>query len=415
MLKRILLVLALVIALPFVLEGGLRVALRLRGTPYDAEAVRAEIETVRQTVLKAIPGLEDTVADPEGGKIPHPYLGWDDLNRLEQVRMESEKFRTGAFDRGFEILIVGGSVSGLVAKNGGPTIRDTLAADPRFGDRKITILSHGRGSFKQPQQVMLVAYLLGLGYRPDLILNIDGFNEVALGSDNVALGAHPLYPHWIQYAPAVSRRAQSPEVTERLTVLRALQARLAGAVDQGLEHGFLRSAILGRWTEARVVKLGNQCSAVHDEVTEALASQSTFDPTLGPRFDGKHDNTLEMVVGGWVEASLQIHAMAKNHGIPYLHVLQPTLHDKGAKQLTPEEIKHGRLKPSWSQGVVDGYPLLRAAAPQLTEQGVWFLDGSDTFKELADETYFDGCHFRGPGMVLFAERVAKEILRGLPE
>jgi hypothetical protein len=414
MAKRILLVLAILLVMPFAVEGGLRLALRLRGTPYDAEATRTEIRTLKEGVLAAIPGLEREQKG-EAGRIPHPYIGWDDVPRLEQVRLEGGRYRSGQFDESFEILVVGGSVSGLVAKNGADVIRQKLEADARFAGRRVVILSHGRGSFKEPQQVLLIAYLLQAGYRPDLILNIDGFNEVALGADNFSLQAFPLYPHWPQYAPSTGTRAQSPEVAARLAALHFEQAELARTAEKSLASKKLWSALFGRLARARVATLAGRCGALQEEVLQALAGAETFDPTLGPRFEGKRVDALNLIVDAWVEASRQIDALARIHGLAYLHVLQPTLHDPGAKPLTETELERGKLKGSWKEGVAEGYPRLRKASARLTEAGVWFLDGSDTFRALEEETYYDGCHFRGPGMVLFAERVADEILARLPE
>jgi hypothetical protein len=38
---------------------------------------------------------------------------------------------------------------------------------------------------------LLVAYLLSLGFQPDLVLNIDGFNECALANTNIEHHVHP--------------------------------------------------------------------------------------------------------------------------------------------------------------------------------------------------------------------------------
>lgn len=38
------------------------------------------------------------------------------------------------------------------------------------------------------------------------------------------------------------------------------------------------------------------------------------------------------------------------------------------------------------------------------------MDASDTFQTLTEPTYYDCCHFRGPGMELFAERIASRLL-----
>jgi hypothetical protein len=226
MLKRLLLVLAAVLFAPLCVELALRAS-------YDPERAAEEIRTQRGAVVAAIPGLEQE--ETRKGRIPHPYIGWTERNRFQQIARELATFTGGRADETLEVLVVGGSVSGLVGANGAEGIRAGLQADQRFAGRDVVVLNHGHGSFKQPQQVMLVAYLLGLGYRPDVILNVDGFNEVALGMDNVMRDANPLYPHWPQYAPTAGAAVRAPEVEAALTDLAIAQAALDRAAREALE------------------------------------------------------------------------------------------------------------------------------------------------------------------------------------
>jgi hypothetical protein len=65
----------------------------------------------------------------------------------------------------------------------------------RFRGKEIVILSLATGGYKQPQQLMALTYLLALGAHFDLVINVDGFNEVALpAAENVPQGYSPYYP-----------------------------------------------------------------------------------------------------------------------------------------------------------------------------------------------------------------------------
>ena len=76
--------------------------------------------------------------------------------------------------------------------------------------------------YHQPQQVILLSYLLAQGGEFDVFVNIDGFNEIAVGPVlNVPQGAHPLFPmNWSMVALDV------PDVRVR---------RFVGAIDH-LRH-----------------------------------------------------------------------------------------------------------------------------------------------------------------------------------
>lgn len=65
----------------------------------------------------------------------------------------------------------------------------------------MTVLNLGQGGWKQPQQLLALNYFLSLGQRFDVIVNLDGFNEIALGYHNHLSGidyslpsAHVLLP-----------------------------------------------------------------------------------------------------------------------------------------------------------------------------------------------------------------------------
>ena len=73
----------------------------------------------------------------------------------------------------------------------------------RLGGRGRCSLLCARGGYKEPQQVNALVLLFALGFEPDVVIDIDGFNEVALGNNNQSLGFHPAFPsasHWSHLA-----------------------------------------------------------------------------------------------------------------------------------------------------------------------------------------------------------------------
>ncbi len=90
----------------------------------------------------------------------------------------------------------------------------------------------------------------------------------------------------------------------------------------------------------------------------------------------------------------------------YLHVLQPTLHDPGAKPMAPREVQRGGIQPSYKQGVLLGYPAMRAEGQRLAALGIDFFDASMIFRDVEEPLYYDNCHFIKKGVVMFADQVA---------
>jgi hypothetical protein len=415
--KKLLVALA---AVPVALLAGELVARAVHaatGSAYRAADARQQLLDTRSALLDRIPGLADADGRQDAGAQVvlgiHPYAGWDVVS--SQIRTEAGRYASGQFDEPFEVLVIGGSVAALTASKGMGTLRGELRGDPRLQERQVVVLNHGRGSFKQPQMTMKMAYLLSLGYRPDAIVLIDGFNEVALGLDNVQLGANPLYPHWGMIGPIVTRGGSSPDRLRLYAAGYAIQDAIRAEIDRALEWRLYESAILGHWAQSRVNGMRARWTEVQDAIiASAGEAGGERHPARGEEGPSDPELVMDMITESWVESSIQLDAMCRAHGIAFLHVLQPTLHDEGSKPLTEREIEKGKAKPSWVQGVHLGYPRLRKASRRLVDAGVPFLDGSNTFAELEEETYYDSCHFRGVGMEMFAARIAGALLEQLP-
>ena len=78
------------------------------------------------------------------------------------------------------IAIMGGSVAWSFHMHGTARLRNLLENDSAMAGSEIVFVNLAVSGYKQPQQLMTMAYLLVLGAQFDLVLNIDGFNEAAL-------------------------------------------------------------------------------------------------------------------------------------------------------------------------------------------------------------------------------------------
>ena len=91
-------------------------------------------------------------------------------------------------EREFVVGVFGGSVGVWFCQLGMPRVVQELSQRPFFRDRTIVPLCFSHEGYKQPQQAVLLTYFLSIGQQFDLVINLDGFNEVALSRLNQERG-----------------------------------------------------------------------------------------------------------------------------------------------------------------------------------------------------------------------------------
>lgn len=111
------------------------------------------------------------------------------------------------------IGIFGGSFAGGTYGYGRENLINTL----KVTGKNIVVLNFAMGGYKQPQQLLALAYLLSLGAEFDIVINIDGFNEVALPpSENIPKNVFPIYPRGWYYRVAAASDQQTVVQIARL-------------------------------------------------------------------------------------------------------------------------------------------------------------------------------------------------------
>jgi hypothetical protein len=341
-----------------------------------------------------------------------PFLGFDDRSADPNLGLELAVAAHAGDKRPYTVLMLGGSVSAILTTISAQVFVQAVKQDPRFEGVRMRLSNHARGGYKQPQQVNELVFLLATGYRPDAVINIDGFNDVALGNDNIEEGIHPLYPshsHWLHVTGLVTA---DREATLQLDAMRAARQRVVCLADFGLKCGLWRSSVLGTILHRGMRRGLSNAGAAQAAYEKRLLAATADRGLTGPPFE-RDENALAISVEGWAQSSLCIQAICNARGIPYLHVLQPTLHDEGAKPATAEEKKLGEGKASWVEGVRIGYPLLRARGEKLRQEGVNFVDASRLFADVHETFYYDVCHFGKVGNDMLAQFVARAFLESL--
>ena len=178
--------------------------------------------------------------DENNAQALHPYVGYVlDPNRSPNWPVNEYGFLGagppfGEDDAGaISIAIVGGSVAENLALFAQAALVAELAAIEAFRGRKLRVSCLALRGMKQPQQLLVIDWFLSLGARFDIVINLDGFNEVVLSGENALQGTFPFYPRrWrvrMQGLPDLQLAALAGEI-RFLDELRAgLAQRFVGA------------------------------------------------------------------------------------------------------------------------------------------------------------------------------------------
>jgi len=356
-----------------------------------------------------------------GTEYLHPYLGFfplpEDLPKTEGIEclwifdQAAYVFDSPLYRRREDTAVVavtGGSVAYLFMQSGARLLQERLQSAPDFSARKILFVAICTGGFKQPQQMFGIEYLLALGAQFDLVINIDGFNEVALHeAENIKRDVFPIYPrNWF------NRFQGPPEFLPRMGEISYLRLKRVHVAARA-ERSWWRWSVLHHllW-KLRDLDFERDLLAKEEEFRN-LKPQAGDVRITGPslRFEDR-SQLYDHLVDLWERCSRELHLLCLSHGIRYYHFLQPNQYFEGSKPLSEEEIETAWLEKSeFRKGVIAGYPKLIERGRKLQDFGVGFHDLSGIFAEVSESLYIDNCcHFNERGNQILAEAIAAAIL-----
>ena len=304
--------------------------------------------------------------------------------------------------------VVIGLLGGSVAENLQPFLQRALNRSFAANNlpRQPVVLRWAVARAKQPRQAVIVANTLLLGGEFDLLVNLDGRNEIAeTAGRNFADGLFPFFPIW--WDKWMGPTAEELLLAGQIGVLRQEQERLrADAATSSLR----RSAVFGlvnRWRQERAER---RISQLNRQLT---ATQSDYRlEKHGPRnWRGKAAELLPAAARVWYRSSLALARLAELAGADYYHFLQPNQYVPESKPLSAAELAAAYApREYYESALAQGYPLLRQFSRDLQRQGVNYFDLTGIFADHPETLYIDECcHLNDRGKELLAAAMVQRM------
>jgi hypothetical protein len=357
----------------------------------------------------------------------HPYVGfvWEPGSESGVVR-ESDDTQVPVSDFGYiddklplqqrapgkvVAAVVGGSVASFFAVNGTARLAELLSQSPLFRGKEFVFVNLAIGGYKQPQQLMTLAYLFSIGAQFDIVINIDGFNEIALYElENQSRHVYPPFP-----------RSWHTRIGTNDPMLGASRNKIQSIELERIRFASVQSGFPWRYSvlcniawqlwDARLDRKIYEVSEEHFRSNQQ--HRGPYAITGPPREFASKAELYEFLAEIWSNSSAAIDALCRGKGIRYFHFLQPNQYLPGSKPMDDEE-RRTAVTPEhpYRIGVETGYPILQRLGETLRRDGVRFHDLTRLFADHPEHIYRDDCcHFNQLGNELMAEAIAKAILQ----
>ena len=342
--------------------------------------------------------------------VPHPFLGQlncDDMPVDQPIskgepllRMASES----TAEKPIRVLVLGGSVAAHLSKNvssnkvippevayngqslGYEQILQTVL-NAHFDTDRFVVDNAALPGGKQPQQLFKLHYLLMLGERYDIVINVDGFNEIALPLiENRALGNHVAYPR------SYSKLVESASTARSSACLVRANDYARNTSWHPLSE--VAHLVFIKWCH-RAVEL------------EGLGANNPI-ATVSGYTKADEQAVVEEEVALWQQATQAIAKLAPVYDFAYIHVIQPNQYVAGSKSLSEEEKEKYLAYDHYGAPIRNHYHKLDFNTWPTPEQAV-LLDLRHVFHNRAETLYRDACcHLNNKGMALLSEAIAKK-------
>jgi hypothetical protein len=363
--------------------------------------------------------------------VPHPFLGFVYNPRYDPKGMlalhtvpvsdwgfldDKPPFRAASAEE--EVVgIFGGSVAFWFSVWGNDAMVRELEKAPALHGKRIVIVRTALGGFKQPQQLMTLNYLLALGSHFDVVVNLDGLNDIALAPGwQVPKDIFPFYPRgWAD----LLGEAGDPELTRlqgRVLYLEELAGERASQFSGPLLRRSVFASTVWRFLDRTLETQLAQARVEMEAYKPKAPAESRNYAFLGPtRKYGEPAEMYRDLVAVWQRSSLLMSQLARANGARYVHFLQPNQYLEGSKPMSAAE-RQTALWPgsSYERDVRAGYPLMQQAGRELKAKGVDFVDLTGLFSEVSEPLYTDSCcHFSREGNQLLGEAMGRAIAQAL--
>ena len=339
-------------------------------------------------------------------RIPHPFYGATRGSPAHPLNAMPPSQRR---EDTVVIALLGSSVAELVA----PFLQDELHR--RFAaaelPRRPVVLNLAIAGAKQPRQTMVVANTLLLGGEFDLIVNLDGFNELGDGVWSAQPGLFPFFPQ--PWGERQNMTGAEFLLAGQLRALRGEQGRRAAA---GATSPLRWSALFGLVNRYRQESAAAEIIRLNHELATPPAAYRRPPPESQRNPDPQRRRqrlvkTLPENARVWYRSSLALARLAAVAGADYYHFLQPNQYVPDSKPLSPQELAAAYDPASPRRDRIElGYPLLQDLGQELPRAGVNSFDLTGIFAGHTETLYNDTCcHVNDRGNELLAAAIVQRL------
>jgi len=301
---------------------------------------------------------------PDGWVLPHGRTGDG-----EQLYYTMDK-PAGTI----RVITLGGSTMAGMGQSGPensiPSVLERLLRKT-YPEKKIEVLNGAFYTHTAAQELMTLSTKL-IAYHPDLVLVLDGYNEL------VRVYHFPdMPPFW-----AVPHE-QMYRTYSRVQTFKGAAAQL----------GFLLSKRFYCLAILRAIRYNRRFIP---------AAAKTPDKPLDPA-------PFNRAVSEYISLQKSLLGVAKTHGVPIILAAQPNLGYHKRRSTEEEGIlaKWEESKPKHTEAVAAFYPELQKRYTEFRKahagKDVRILDLIDLFQENGDTIYVDSCHYNDKGAELIAK------------
>ncbi|MCT7983285.1 hypothetical protein NG796_08265 [Laspinema sp. A4] len=288
---------------------------------------------------------------------------------------------------------------------------------PELANKEIIILPFALGGYKQPQQLLILNYILSLGQEFDFVINIDGFNEVALSNlnyqENIALSM-PSVQHLLPLRDVASNNLGVDELSAIAKIIEnreQLQEK-----QETLQQSKLASTYLFRMVSTQAAAKNYQENLMEFEKIRGQKQQNPAQDFIlrieNAREAVDVDTAFSRMAELWGNSSRLMKESLEKQNSLYFHFIQPNQYYPTGRSFSEEERKLAIIdNHPYELGVQKGYPMLFQTLEQLKTENIPVFNATQIFDNVNDIVYIDSCcHYNKAGNQVFATYIADSIV-----
>ncbi|WP_413166132.1 hypothetical protein ACL6C3_05820 [Capilliphycus salinus ALCB114379] len=298
------------------------------------------------------------------------------------------------------------------------TLIQKIKSLPQFENKEIIVLNFANGGYKQPQQLLILSYFLSIGQEFDLVINIDGFNEIALSPFNNQAKLDVTLPSFQHFQPLISLVNGDLSAIISLGEMMKTQEKLSQINPKINQCNFglcyAKNLIIKQHLSQNYQQ---QVSAFDRQQIRKQSTASNKENSLisiPKKSEVLEDKVaINQAVNNWVESSLMMSHLLSMRQIPYFHFIQPNQHYPTQRIFSSEEKRIIRESP-YRQAAKNGYPLLIYQVEKMQKYGINLFNAVKILDETSETVYRDSCcHYNQLGQDILTDYVAQSILKNL--